>query len=170
MLKLIPDIKVENRFNLYSAIREKSDYTADDLPGFNETEFNNLIISNLNLDDLISVKSRYSHVEFNGISFYSAYFVQTSFQQCTFQNVDFTKSNLNNTTFTLCSFVSCSFAGAEIMGAEITACNFGKCNFTDIIFCDNIIQNTQFELTNHSFSVINDNTEKDVIWLFDQKM
>ncbi|MDR6920042.1 pentapeptide repeat-containing protein [Chryseobacterium sp. 2987] len=161
---------MENRFNLYSAIREKSDYTADDLPGFNETEFNNLVIRSLNLDDLISVKSQYSHVEFNGTSLYSAYFVQTSFQECIFQNVDFTKSNLSNTSFTRCSFTSCSFVSAEIMGAEITSCIFRKCNFTDIVFCDNVIHDTQFEITNHSFSSISDNIEKDVVWLFDQKM
>ncbi|WP_153393566.1 pentapeptide repeat-containing protein [Chryseobacterium vaccae] len=161
---------MENRFNLYSAIREKSDYTADDLPGFNETEFNNLVIRSLNLDDLISVKSQYSHVEFNGTSLYSTYFVQTLFQECIFQNVDFTKSNLSNTSFTRCSFTSCSFVSAEIMGAEITSCIFRKCNFTDIVFCDNVIHDTQFEITNHSFSSISDNIEKDVVWLFDQKM
>ncbi len=160
---------MENIFNWYSAIREKSDYTADDLPGFSETEFKDLVISSLNLDDLISVKSRYSHVEFNDTSLYSAYFVQTSFQECIFQNVDFTKSNFNNTTFTSCTFISCSFFGAEIMEAEITGCRFTGCDFTDIIFCDNMISHSRFEVTVHSFPVINDNTEKDVVWVLDEK-
>lgn len=157
---------MENRFHLYSSIKEQKDYTFDDLPNFNEIIIKDLVINDLNLDNLISVKSKYRRVEFNEILLYSSYFNETSFEDCIFQNVDFTKSNLNNTSFESCSFISCSFAGAEIMGAKITECNFKHCNFRDIIFSDNIINNTQFEITEQSFSVINDNIEKNVIWLF----
>ncbi|WP_294200991.1 pentapeptide repeat-containing protein [uncultured Chryseobacterium sp.] len=158
---------MEDRFNLYSIIKEKNNYTSDDLPNFNEIDIKNLIISDINLDDLISVKSEYRNTEFNHISLYSAYFVQTSFKECTFQNVDFTKSNLNNTVFESCSFISCSFASAEIMGANITNCNFKKCKFTDIIFSDNKISNTQFEITDKFFSSIDNNIEENVVWIFD---
>lgn len=158
---------MENRFNLYSAIMEKLDYTFSDLPNFNEIEMKNLIIKDINLDNLISVKSKYSNIEFNCISLYSSYFVQTSFEECIFLNVDFTKSNLNNTSFTSCSFISCSFAGSEMMGAKIITCIFKNCNFTNITFSDNIINDTQFEITDKSFSAISDNIEKNVVWLFD---
>lgn len=157
---------MKNRFHLYSSIQEKTDYTSDDLPNFNEIEITDLIISDLNLDNLISVKSKYSRFELTNILLYSSYFVQTSFEECLFQNVDFTKSNLSNTSFESCSFISCSFASAEIMGTKITGCNFKQCNFRDIIFSDNIINNTRFEITDRSFSVIDNNIEKEVVWLF----
>ncbi|AZA49796.1 hypothetical protein EG346_17125 [Chryseobacterium carnipullorum] len=80
---------MESVFNLYSAIKEQNDYKTDDLPGFNEIEIRDLIVCDINLDDLISVNSMYSRIEFNKISFYSTYFVQTSFHECTFKNVDF---------------------------------------------------------------------------------
>lgn len=160
---------MENRFNLYSTIKDKDDYNSDDLPTFNEIEVKDLILDELNLENLISVNSQYSLVEFNNVLFYSAYFVQTSFQECIFQKVDFTKSNLNDTSFTSCVFISCSFAGAEIMGANIINCKFKKCNFNNIIFSENTISNTQFEITDRSYAVIHDNMEKEVIWLFDEK-
>ncbi|MFC3157992.1 pentapeptide repeat-containing protein [Chryseobacterium arachidis] len=99
---------MENRFNLFSEIKEKNNYTSDDLPNFNEIEIKDLIINDINLDNLISVKSKYINIEFNTLSLYSSYFVQTLFEECIFQNVDFTKSNLNNTSLKSCSFISCS--------------------------------------------------------------
>lgn len=158
---------MENIFNLYSAMKEKNNHGTADIPNFNEIEVKDLIINNINLDELISVKSKYNNIEFNHISLYSAYFVQTSFKKCIFQNVDFTKSNLNNTIFESCSFISCSFASAEIMGAEITKCNFKKCIFTDIIFSDNKICDTNFEIIDKSFSAIDNNIEENVVWIFD---
>lgn len=160
---------MENRFNLYSTIKDKNDYTSEDLPTFNEIEIKDLVLNDLNLDHLISVNSTYSFVELNNVLLYSAYFVQTSFQDCIFQKVDFTKSNLNNTSFTSCVFLSCSFAGAEIIGANIINCKFKECNFNNIIFSENTISNTLFEITDTSYAVINDNTEKDVTWSFDQE-
>lgn len=160
---------MENRFNLYSTIKNKNDYPSGNLPDFNETQIKDLIMDDLNLDNLISVNSTYSFVELNNVLLYSAYLVQTSFQDCIFQNVDFTKSNLNNTSFTSCVFISCSFVGAEIIGANIINCKFKECNFNNIIFSENTIADTLFEITDRSYAVINDNIEKDVTWSFDQK-
>ncbi|REC62493.1 hypothetical protein DRF65_10395 [Chryseobacterium pennae] len=158
---------MENRFNLYSTMKNKNDYPSGNLPDFNETEIKDLIMNDLNLNNLISVKSKYSFVEFNNILLYAAYFVQTSFQDCIFQKVDFTKSNLNETSFTSCVFISCSFARAEIIGAHVINCTFKECNFNSIIFSENTISNTQFEITDQSYAVINDNTETDVTWVFE---
>jgi len=115
-----------------------------------------------NLDNLISVNTKYCHVKLDCISLYSSYFVQTSFQKCIFKNVDFINSNLNNTIFKCCSFISLSFACSEIMGAKITTCKF-----TDIIFIDNEINDTQFEISDKFYSAINDNIEENVVGIFD---
>ncbi len=50
---------MENRFNLYSTIKNKNDYPSGNLPDFNETEIKDLIMDDLNLDNLISVNSTY---------------------------------------------------------------------------------------------------------------
>jgi len=132
---------------------------------FNEINVRDAEILQVDLDELISVKSIYQNVKFENVSMYSGYLVETTFVNSLFINVVFTKSILHSIKLINCTFRESSFFRAEIIGGCLIGCKFEKCDFSNITFCNNKIIDSIFDIKGADSAAIIDNKEIDSDWL-----